>query len=71
LPFCKGKNAYTFLYGEEDRIKMLLVRKNGALQETSWKEALNLVSSKLKEAILENFGFIASYRNSNEADFHN
>lgn len=50
---------------------MPLVRKNGALQETPWKDTLNLVSSKLKEAILENFGFIASYRNSNEADFHN
>ena len=61
----KGKNAYEFLYSE-DRLKMPLVRKNGTLQEASWEEALDLVSSKLKEATPENFGFIASCRNSNE-----
>ena len=61
----KGKNAYAFLYSE-DRLKMPLVRKNGALQETSWEEALNLISSKLKEATPEDFGFIASCRSSNE-----
>jgi len=61
----KGKNAYQFLYSQ-DRLKMPLVRKNGVLKEASWDEALNLVSSKLKEATPENFGFIASCRNSNE-----
>ncbi len=61
----KGKNAYEYIYSE-DRLKMPLVRKNGTLQETSWEEALDLVSSKLKEATPENFGFIASCRNSNE-----
>ncbi|MBA7610981.1 Formate dehydrogenase H [subsurface metagenome] len=61
----KGKNAYEFLYSE-DRLKIPLVRKNGKLQEASWEEALDLVSSKLKEATPENFGFIASCRNSNE-----
>ena len=61
----KGKNAYEFLYSK-DRLKMPLVRKNGGLHETSWDEALDLVSSKLKEASPEDFGFIASCRNSNE-----
>ena len=61
----KGKNAYQYIYSE-DRLKMPLVRKNGALQESSWEEALDLVSSKLKEATPEDFGFIASCRNSNE-----
>jgi len=61
----KGKNAYQYIYSE-DRLKMPLVRKNGALQESSWEEALDLVSSKLKEASPEDFGFIASCRNSNE-----
>jgi formate dehydrogenase major subunit len=61
----KGKNAHAYIYSE-DRLKMPLVRKNGALQETSWEEALDLVASKLKEATPENFGFIASCRNSNE-----
>jgi len=61
----KGKNAYPFLYSE-DRLKMPLVKKNGVLKETSWDEALDLVSSKLKEATADDFGFIASCRNSNE-----
>jgi formate dehydrogenase alpha subunit len=61
----KGKNAYEYIYSE-DRLKMPLARKNGALQEASWEEALDLVSTKLKEASPENFGFIASCRNSNE-----
>ena len=61
----KGKNAYEFLYSK-DRLKVPLVRKNGSLQETPWKEALDLVSSRLKEATPENFGFIASCRSSNE-----
>jgi len=61
----KGKNAYHYLYSK-DRLRMPLVRENGNLTETSWDEALDLVSSKLKEATPENFGFIASCRNSNE-----
>jgi len=61
----KGKNAYEFLYNE-DRLRMPLVRKNGKLEETSWEEALDLVCSRLKEAGPEEFGFIASCRNSNE-----
>jgi formate dehydrogenase alpha subunit len=61
----KGKNAYEFLYSA-DRLKMPLVRKNGTFHEVSWDEALDLISSKLKEASPEDFGFIASCRNSNE-----
>jgi formate dehydrogenase alpha subunit len=61
----KGKNAYDYIYSK-DRLKMPLVRKNGTLQESSWEEALDLLSSKLKNATPENFGFVASCRNSNE-----
>jgi len=61
----KGKNAYDFLYSA-DRLKAPLVRKNGTLEETSWEEALELISSKLKEATPDEFGFIASCRSSNE-----
>jgi len=61
----KGKNAYEYIYSE-DRLKTPLARKNGTLQETTWEEALDLVSTKLQEASPENFGFIASCRNSNE-----
>jgi formate dehydrogenase alpha subunit len=61
----KGKNAYEFLYNA-DRLTMPLVRKNGTFKEASWDEALDLISSRLKEASPEDFGFIASCRNSNE-----
>jgi len=61
----KGKNAYDYIYSE-DRLKTPLIRKNGSLQEASWEEALDLVSTRLKEASPEKFGFIASCRNSNE-----
>ena len=61
----KGKNAYQYIYSE-DRLKMPLVRKNGAFQEVSWGEALDLIVTKLGEATPEDFGFIASCRNSNE-----
>ena len=61
----KGKNAYEYVYSE-DRLKTPLIRKDGTLQEASWDEALDLIASKLKEATPENFGFIASCRNSNE-----
>jgi len=61
----KGKNAYEYIYSG-DRLKQPLVRKNGALKESSWEEALDLVSSKLRQASPEDFGFIASCRNSNE-----
>ena len=61
----KGKNAYQYIYSE-DRLKMPLVRKNGAFQEVSWGEALDLIVTQLREATPEDFGFIASCRNSNE-----
>ncbi|MFP3974729.1 MAG: formate dehydrogenase subunit alpha [Chloroflexota bacterium] len=61
----KGKNAYQFLYSE-DRLKTPLIKKDGTLQEASWDEAFDLIASKLKEAKPEEFGFIASCRNSNE-----
>ncbi len=61
----KGKNAYEYIYSA-DRLKMPLVRKNGELKETSWDEAFDIVTSRLSEATPDNFGFIASCRNSNE-----
>jgi len=64
----KGKNAYHFLYSDE-RLKMPLVRKNGTFQEIPWEEALDLISSKLKEATPENSGFVASCKNTNEESY--
>jgi formate dehydrogenase alpha subunit len=61
----KGKNAYQFLYAE-DRLKTPLVRKDGALQEASWEEALDLVAARFKEATSQTFGLLASGKNTNE-----
>jgi len=61
----KGKNAYEFLYAE-DRLKTPLVRKNGVLGEASWEEALDLITTRFKEATPETFGLLASGKNTNE-----
>lgn len=44
----KGRFGFDFIYSE-NRLKKPLVGKNGRLQETSWEEALYLVSEKLGE----------------------
>ncbi|MBU1486942.1 formate dehydrogenase subunit alpha [bacterium] len=50
----KGKFGLDFV-NREDRLKVPLVRKNGALQEASWDEALGLVAKRLGE-IKEKYG---------------
>lgn len=61
----KGRNAYQFLYAE-DRLKTPLIRKGGKLQPASWDEALDLMASKFSEAKPEEFGLLASGKNTNE-----
>jgi anaerobic selenocysteine-containing dehydrogenase len=64
----KGKNAYSFLYSE-DRLKMPLLKENGAFREASWDEALDLVAAKFKEATPETFGALGSGKTSNEESY--
>ena len=61
----KGRNAYPFLYAE-DRLTTPMIRKNGKLVETTWDEALDLIASKLKKAEPNEFGLLASGKNTNE-----
>ncbi len=61
----KGRNAYQFLYAE-DRLKTPLIRKKGKLVKASWDEAFDLITSKLKEAGPNEFGLLASGKNTNE-----
>jgi len=42
----KGWNAHAFV-NHKDRLRTPLIRKNGALVEASWDEALTLVAEKL------------------------
>ncbi len=64
----KGKNAYQFLYAE-DRLKTPLVRKNGSFKEATWDEALNFIAAKLKKAQPNEFGLLASGKNTNEGAY--
>lgn len=50
----KGKFSYNFL-SHPDRLKMPMVRKDGVLVEASWDEALEVITSKMKE-VKEDFG---------------
>ncbi len=61
----KGKNAFSFLYAG-DRLQKPLVRKDGSLRETSWKEALGLIAERLKRAEPGSVGFINSGKLTNE-----
>lgn len=51
----KGKFAYNYI-NSPDRLKMPLIRKNGKLVESSWEEALSLVTSKMKDIKKESGG---------------
>ena len=49
----KGYHSIMALYGK-DRLRKPLVKKNGQYVETSMKEALDLIASKMKETINKN-----------------
>jgi formate dehydrogenase major subunit len=61
----KGRNAYQFL-DADDRLKTPLIRKNGKLEESTWDEALDFISVKLNSADPDEFGLLASGKNTNE-----
>jgi len=68
----KGRNAHEFVQ-HEDRLKKPLIKENGKFVETSWENALDIVSKKLAE-IKEGFGpdaigFLSSARCTNEENF--
>jgi len=50
----KGKFAYHFI-DHKDRLTHPLIRKKGVLEKATWDEALDLITSKMKDA-KENFG---------------
>ncbi len=68
----KGWNAHEFVRSP-NRLTTPLIRKNGALQEASWDEALNFTVSRLKEIRDEHGGdslaFSSSARCTNEENY--
>ena len=68
----KGWNAHEFIQSPK-RLTRPLLRKNGALTEVSWDEALDYITSHLKE-IKENHGsdsiaFLSSAKITNEENY--
>ena len=68
----KGWNIHEFVQ-HSDRLTKPLIRKNGALTEASWDEALDYTVSRLKE-IKESHGsdsiaFFASAKATNEENY--
>lgn len=68
----KGWNAHQFVHSPE-RLTRPLVRKNGALQESTWEEALNAVVSGFS-GIRDEFGgnslaFLSSARTTDEENY--
>ena len=68
----KGWNAHEFGHSPE-RLTTPLIRKNGALQEAPWDEALDFTVSRLKEIRDEHGGdslaFLSSARCTNEENY--
>jgi formate dehydrogenase (NADP+) alpha subunit len=68
----RGRFGYEFV-GSGERLAAPLVRKNGVLEESTWEEAIGLVSKKLSE-VKDKFGAaaiagIASPRCTNEDNY--
>ncbi len=68
----KGWNAYEFIHSP-DRLTVPLVRKQGALVESTWDEALSIVSTRLKD-IRARYGpralaFLSSAKVTNEENY--
>jgi len=68
----KGWNAHAFVH-DKDRLQTPLVRKNGALVEASWDEALGLVTEHLGKVKAEHgpdgVGVFASAKCTNEENY--
>ncbi len=52
----------------ENRLKRPLIRKNGKLQEASWKEAMDLVATRFRESIDQNGPDSVAFYGSGQAE---
>ena len=68
----KGWNIHEFVQSPE-RLTQPLLRKNGALKEVSWDEALDYTASRLKEIKeadgSDSIAFLASAKVTNEENY--
>jgi len=68
----KGWNAYEFIHSS-DRLTVPLVRRQGALVESTWDEALKIVSTRLNDIRTKSsssaLAFLSSAKVTNEENF--
>jgi formate dehydrogenase major subunit len=64
----KGRYGHDFV-GHADRLKTPLVRRNGALAEASWEEALSLVAEKFSTCGGDTFAGLSSAKCTNEENY--
>jgi len=68
----KGWNSYEFI-NSPDRLTTPLVRKNGKLSESTWDEALGIVSERLMEIKAQHgpsaLAFLSSAKVTNEENY--
>lgn len=68
----KGWNAHAFV-NHKDRLKTPLIRKNGAFQEATWDEALDLIAAKLaavkRESGPDSIAVLTSAKCTNEENY--
>jgi len=68
----KGWNAYEFIHSP-DRLTVPLVRRRGALVESTWDEALKIVSTRLNDIRAKSgsraLAFLSSAKVTNEENY--
>ncbi|MCL7963892.1 MAG: formate dehydrogenase subunit alpha [marine benthic group bacterium] len=64
----KGRFGFTFVNSPE-RLTTPLIRRNGALEEATWDEALDLVAERFSAARGDAFAAIASAKLTNEENY--
>jgi predicted molibdopterin-dependent oxidoreductase YjgC len=68
----KGWNAYEFIHSP-DRLTVPLVRKQGTLVESTWEEALRIVSTRLNDIRAKSgsnaLAFLSSAKVTNEENY--
>tara|TARA_B100000029_G_scaffold117648_1_gene110887 strand:- start:11537 stop:14257 length:2721 start_codon:yes stop_codon:yes gene_type:complete len=61
----KGRFGYTYVH-HEDRLTVPLIKENGKLRESTWDEALDLITEKLSGFIGDSFATLCSAKATNE-----
>lgn len=64
----KGRFGFEFV-NAPDRLKSPLIRRNGALEEATWDEALDLVAQNFSASRGDSFAAIASAKLTNEENY--